>query len=283
MAKIKYSRRTKKAYKSKKTYKPKKSKTTKNYVKKVVKDTLARKIETKVFQAGAIIFPSQINNGQGSLLDNCIALTPSSPSMSNCQYYSIGNGTGQDQRIGDEIYNKGIYFSYQIIPNAYNATNNVSPCPMYVMLYFIKPKIGEQGGPTVSNYISGSSSAIFFENLANATSGLTGTFYDLSRRIDKDNYEIIAIKQHKVGFAGISGTGASTAYYGFNNNDFKLLSTGRIKLPTPKQLKVDRLGNIKYQPIYCLIQYIRVDNIVANITQKPFQFTYNIAQYFTDM
>lgn len=283
MAKTKLYRRAKKSYRVKKTYKRKKPSTSKKFVKKIVKDTLARKIETKVVQSGAIIFPKQINASTSSFTDNAISILPSSPSMSNCVYYTIGPGVGQDQRIGDEIYNKGTYFRYQIVPNAYNATTNPNPCPLYVVLYFIKPKNTELGGPAVSNYVSGSSSCIFFENLTNATSGLTGTFYDLSRRIDTDNYEIISIKRHKLGYASTSGTGASTAFYGYNNNDFKLLCEGKVKIQAPKQIKFDRLGNMRYQPIWCLIQYIRVDNITANISHTPFQFTFNIAQYFTDM
>ena len=244
---------------------------------------MARKVETKVVQSSAILFPKQINASTSSMTDNVISLLPASPSMSNCTYYFIGNGSGQDQRIGDEIYNKGTYFRYQLIPNAYNASTNPNPCPLYVVLYIIRPKNTELGGPTVTNYVSGSSSAIFFENISNATSGLTGSMYDLTRRIDTDNYEIIAVKRHKLGYASTSGTGASTAYYGYNNNDFNLLCEGKIKIDTPKKIVFDRLGNMRYQPIWCMIQYIRVDNITANITHQPFQFTFNIAQYYTDL
>lgn len=269
--------------KNKKSYK-KKVKTSYKKIEKVVKQTLGRQVEKKVFQTGSIIFPGQINSSLTTLSNNFICVLPGSSSMAACQYYTIGNGVGQDQRIGDEINNKGCYFYYQMIPTPYNGATNPTPAPTYVYLYFFSPKVNETGGPALLNYLSGSSSAIFFENINNAGSGLAGSFYDFTRRIDTDNYKIIAIRKHKLGFSSIPGTGSTASMYNFNNNDFSMVCSGRLKLTSPKVLKYDRLGNIKYQPVYCMIQYVRADNIpVTNQSHTPIQFTFNITQYFTDL
>lgn len=268
---------------SRKSYLAKK-KASVSTVKKIVKQTLARNIETKVVQTAGTLQPRVLNSGSVVFNDNNLTLTPWTTGFVNTQGYQIGNGVGQDQRIGDEVRLKGVYLNYQITPNAQNATTNASPKPMVIRIYFIRPKINETGGPTLQNYVSGSANAIFFENQANADSGFTGNLIDLNRKIDRDNYTVIGIRTHKLGYSSFAGASVPAERSGFNNNDFQFMCMGRFKLKSPKMFKFDRNDAPKMQPIYAIIQVMPADNTGSLFTDvtRPVTFSYNIACYFTD-
>lgn len=248
----------------------------------VVKKVLGRQIETKMIQLDGTLNPVCLQSATASIASNNFCLTPVTGSFTNTNGCNIGNGVGMDQRIGDEIRIKSIKFDYAIFPLPYNATTNSEVRPMVVTIYVVRPKNGEIRGPFLNNYVS-STSAIFYESNSNAGSGMVGNLTDIVRRIDKENYEVLAVRQHKVFYSGVSGTGVpSTGVYGFNNNDFSFMARGSIRLSTPKIVKYDRVDEPKIQPIYAILQWQYADNTVAPSTRQALQWTVNNCIYFTD-
>lgn len=249
---------------------------------KVVKRVLSRQAETKCIQLDGTLNPVSLQSGTASIASNNFTLTPVASTFSNTSGCLIGEGVNQDQRVGSSINIKGIYFDYSLFPLPYNVATNSEVKPMVVNLWFVRPKNGEIRGPALQNYVSGSS-AIFFENQTNAGSGMVGNLSDLTRRIDKDNYQVLAFRQHKIFYSQVSGTGAPSNVYGYANNDFKFMAQGRVVLRTPKLVKYDRIDEPKIQPVYMILQWVYADNSVAPTTRQPLQISLNNTIYYTDM
>ena len=249
---------------------------------KVVKNVISKQVETKVVQLGGDLTPRCIQSGttQTQFDATCAMVSPYGGSASLTQPYPIiGNGVGQDQRVGDEIRIKGIYINYILTANPYNATFNTTPKACIATVYVVQPKVGSVFGLSVSDIQSGAG-AIWFENQANADSGMTGSTIDTLRKIDSDNFRVLYEKTHKIGWAGslTSGNAVST----FQNNDFKQLSYGRIKLKGWNH-KFTRLERPQRQPYYIFCQVMSADGTVQGLSELQVKMSYNETIYFTDM
>lgn len=253
-------------------------------ISKVVKNVLAKQVETKCIQLASTYFPRCINSTTVNINDNNICLTPISNFFTNTSGVIIGQGVGQSDRIGAEITMKAAYLSYQITPMPYNLSLNAIPKPTVVRLYFYTPKVGQNQGPDIGRYISGSANCDWFENTGNVDSGLVGNLTDLNRKIDTDNYRVLGIRTHKIGYSTTNGnTGALTTSYGFSNNDFKFMANGRFKITSPKKIAFDRQTYPKIQPVYCMVQVLNADNTINAAANTPIQMSWNLTCYFTDL
>lgn len=250
----------------------------------VVNNVLSKRAETKVFQTYGSFLPVTLQPGITTLTVNAMCLTPASNNFTNCGFYTIDRGTGPGQRVGDEITVKAIYFKYQIIPTPYNATTNPIPEPMVVNIWFISPKVGQALGPDPNRIISGGSSN-FFENTTGITSGLDGTSADFLRRVDRDNYELLGFRQHKVFWAGTSGlTGSLSSYYNYANNDFKFMSEGRIKLKGGKMAFDAASQNPQKRSVYAIYQVVLADGgVPPPIGRQMIDLKFNVSCYYSDM
>lgn len=249
----------------------------------VVKRVLDKRVEVKCIQTSATYFPRTLGSTATSLSDNNVCLTPINAFFAATAGTIITEGTGQDERIGNEITMKAAYLNYSLTPMPYNATTNPTPKPMVCTIYIIRPKVGQTQGPDLGLYLSGNANSNFFENQFNFDSGFVGNLNDLTRKIDTENYDIIAVRQHKLGYSATSGTGSLPAYYGYSNNDFKFMHQGRIKITSPKKISYDRQGYPKVQPIYALIQCVSADNLINTFPTTAVQWQWNISTYYTDM
>lgn len=253
-------------------------------VKKVVNKVLSSKVETKCLQqagslTGRALSPSTT---AGEWYASNICLTPQGATIgafTTSPYLILGPGVGQDQRSGDECRIKATYFNYQVLAKPYDATFNSVPAAQIVTLYFIRPKTRNQYGLTMDNITSGAN-AIFFENQTNGDSGLTGNLLDLLRKIDKDNYELIAVRQHKIGYQGNLNT--SNQLSTLPNNDALMFAKGRVKIKG-YTWKVDRNETFMKQNIYCFAYSLRADGTSTASSQIPVQINYNVSVYYTDM
>lgn len=253
-------------------------------VKKVVNKVLSTKVETKVLQQAGSLTGRALSSSTTAAewYASNVCLTPQGATIAaftTSPYLILGNGVGQAQRIGDECKIKATYFNYQIFARPYDATFNTVPAPQIVTLFFIKPKTRNQLGLTVSNIVAGTD-AIFFENQTNTDSGLTGNLLDLLRKIDKDNYQVIAIRQHKVGWAGNLNT--SNQLSTLPNNDMPIHVKGRVKIQG-YNWKVDRNELFEKQNIYCFAYSLRADGTATASSQIPTSINYNVSVYYTDM
>lgn len=249
----------------------------------VVKKVLAKKVETKVRQDAGSLVPRCIQNGMTQTeFDNlCFMCTPQGATIGAISqaYPIIGNSISQDGRIGDEILIKGHYINYIVNARSYNATTNTLPRSNIVQIWVVRAKTGNANG--LNGFaIQSSSSANFFENQADGDSGMVGSVYDTIRKVDRDNYKVLAFRQHKIGWSGTLNTSNSVASY--QNNDFRQYATGRIKLKG-YNLKFDRLDRPQCDPIYMFIQVMAADGSTYATSQIPVDFKFNSTIYFTDM
>lgn len=250
---------------------------------KVVKKVLGRTAETKVIQiAGSMAVKSvQAGTTQTQFDAQCVMITPQGGTISaiNQPYAINGQGIGQDQHTGDEIKIKGQYINYLAYPQPYNATFNPVPAPGILFLFVVKPKIGNANGILVTS-VQASVLANLFENQFNTDSGLAGNLLDMVRKIDRDNWQVVAIRQHKLGYAGNLNT--SNQLSTLPNNDFPAYIKGRFKV-RGRNLKFDRLDRAQEQPYYMFAHWVRADNVAIPASHIPLSVEYNIATYYTDM
>lgn len=260
----------------------------KKYMSRTVKEVISKvksqmKPEVKCLQLAGNLNPRAFTTAstntefQGAVIN----LVPQGATLGAYvgNYLILANGIGKDQRIGDEVKMVGTYFNYQVLALGYDATYNLVPAPQIVTLFFVKPKIGSALGLDISNIVAGAN-ANFFENIANGDSGFTGNLQDYLRKIDRDNYNVIAIRQHKVGWSSNLTTSdtASTR----PNNDFPVFVKGRVKIPS-YIWKVNRQNVGQQRNIYCFAYTMRADNIAISASQIPVRVNFNLSCYYTDV
>ena len=252
-------------------------------IKAVVKKVLGNQVETKVAQDAGSLVPRCIQNSmtQTQFDALCFMCTPQGGVIGAITqaYPIIGNGIGQNQRIGDEIKIKGHYINYIVNARPFNATTNTTPKSNIVQVWVVQPKTGNKLGLTAGQ-IQSSSSADFFENQADSDSGMVGNVYDTIRKVDRDNFRVLYKRTHKIGWSGSLNTTDVTAT--LNNNDFKQFQTGRIKIKG-HNLKFDRLDSPQKVPIYMFVQVMAADGTTYNTTQIPVDFKFNSSIYYTDL
>jgi len=241
------------------------------------------KPETKCIQiSGTTVARSLVTSTSQAQFDaNCVMITPLGaliPSVTQA-YPICPYGTGNDQRVGDEILIKAIYINWIASALPYSVTTNPVPRAFLFTVFVIRPKRANTGGLT-SNAIIASANSDFFEYEDNTGSGLTGNLLDTLKKVDKDNYKVVYKKTFKMGYTGnlTSGNVATT----LGNNDFKQLARGHIKIPIGK-FKFNRLNFYEGQPLYMFTQCTPVD-ITSNFsaTDIPCSFAFNDAVYYTD-
>ena len=252
-------------------------------IKKVVNQVLARKVETKVNQYFGSLTVRSITAAttQAQFDSGCLMITPQGAVLPGITqgYPVIANGVGQDQRIGDECKIKGQYLNFVLSANDYDATFNPTPSPQLVTVWVVRPKIRNGLGLTLSDIQSGSS-AIFFENQFNADSGLTGTFIDMLRKVDTDNYTVVSHRTYKVGWQGNLST--TNVVSSFQSNDYKQFYKGRIKIPA-YTWKCDRLELHQGRNTYIFLTTMNGNGITGSTTFLPCSFDFNLTTYYTDM
>lgn len=252
-------------------------------IKAVVKKVLGKQVETKVAQDAGSLVPRCIQNTltQTQFDALCFMCTPQGATIGAITqaYPIIGNGIGQNQRIGDEIRIKGHYINYIVNARPFNATTNTSPKSNIVQVWVVQPKTANANGLNGFT-VQSSSSAVFFENQADSDSGMAGTVFDMIRKVDRDNFRVLYKRTHKIGWSGSLNTTDVTAT--LNNNDFKQYETGRIKIKG-HNLKFDRLDRPQKIPIYMFVQVMAADGSTYATTQIPVDFKFNSSIYYTDL
>lgn len=228
----------KKIYKKKAVKKPtyrKKRVYKKKITTSIVKRVISRMAEKK---RGTI----QVNSSLTSYNSGITPILPMTPYTTNG--IIITQGTGQGDRIGNQIRLTSVVMKYVIFPAPYNATTNLIPQPMNVILYWFKSK--------VNSTVLLTSLPNFFQNGDSATtpqSNLFDQLYDLNT----DQYTLIAKRVYKLGYASDTGTGNQAAAQSFANNDYKYNIIGKINL-TKYCPKIVRYNDSSNNPTTPLVQ-----------------------------
>lgn len=250
---------------------------------RAVKKAVTSSAEAKCLQLSGSLTVRAISSASTDAFVNnaCMCLTPQGATIAAFQtpYMILANGVGQDQRIGDKVAIKATYLDYLIYAKPYDATFNTVPAPQVVTVLIIRPKTANKYGLS-PQFIRAGADAILFENQANADSGLGGTLSDILRKIDTDNYSVLARREYKIGYQG--NLSSSNTLSTLPNNDFPAYVKDRVKLKGGSW-QVNRSEVYEGQTTYALVFSLRADGTAVATSQIPVAFDFNVAVYYTDL
>jgi len=214
-------------------------------IKQYVKKTVHAQIENKCFQVN----PGQLGFGNVNESPEFNAF----PCAPLAGIWSIAQGTGQGNRIGNIIKVRKTYLSYILRPSPYDATTypNPQPCIVKLMLGYVKnsPSFLPVAADIQQIFNAGSTSA-----------APVGTLKDLISVYNNDYWAIKKSWTHKMGFAISGGTGSSPGVQQHANNDFNYNAMGRIDIT-------------KYMPKTCVFN----DAVNTTNTKNLFFMFYAVA------
>jgi len=183
-------------------------------IKTYVQKEIARDIENKSVQ---------INGGAnfGSYLED---LTLNAyPMLPYTGYWSVTQGVGAGNRIGNQIKTRKLMLNYVLFPLPYDATSNPNPIPCEVIMYLGYVK----NTPAV---LPGATDFTYFYQSGNSSVTPAGSLRDLIAVNNKDYWVIKKRWSHKIGFSNNQGTGGVANYQYQANNDFKLNVVRRLDI-----------------------------------------------------
>lgn len=187
-------------------------------VKRFVKTSFHRMIENKRMTTEFTKNLFNISAGVPGFQPNCII--PLCPNAATGGIYTIPQGVGQQQRIGNQVSVKKAYLRGILVPSVYNAVSNPTPAPLNVKMWIISFKRNVLQQTQADCYQTVANT--FFAN-GNTSIGLLGTLYDLVTPHNKDVVNVHYQRTFKLGYASYAGmTGGSSVTDPKTDNDYKL-------------------------------------------------------------
>lgn len=230
---------------------------------KKVKRVVNKMSETKVVNNASVSRPiyNVLNSSQfqGSII-------PLGPGSASPALFTISQGTGQGNRVGNKIQTVKMMLRGNVRLNTYfNNTTNYNPIPGYVTMWIVKLKpFLNDDVTTLKAVIDGS----FFQSGSGGV-GMSGQTSDLYRQVNSQQIQLIKRRVWKVGTSsfpggGASGTGDQSNQY-WNNNDFSLTRIFKqdITKAVPKVMAFnDANDNYVNRHSYLFFTFIRMDGAI---------------------
>lgn len=271
---MKYYKKKPKAYK-KKSYAKKVRRV--SSIKNIVKKTINRMTETKSqsYTSGNTMLPlhSAID---ATFLNQTINLAPMSTTL------IIQQGTGEDERIGNNITTVKAQLKIAIFPVSYNATYNPNPKPQIIQLFLWKPRKNMSLGSAQA--IADDTTGEFFQ-VGSSSEGFQSRYLDYQRPVNKDRLILFKKFVFKVGFQTGMGAAASPIGQYMANNDFKMniLKTINITKYLPKKVMFNDADNDSHSdPLYMTICPFTADGSAPVANEYQNQYAYAIDYFFKD-
>lgn len=212
---------------------------------------------------------------------NCINLVPSSGT------YTIAQGVGQGQRIGNKVGVKRAILRLTMQPLPYNLTSNSVPVPQVVVGYLFSLKSVNAALSNAQAAVNGSG-GFFFQN-GNASIGFRGTLSDYQNLVNKDVITPYKRFVFKVGAQHYSSnTGNQANLFNYTNNDFKMcaLSSTNVTKWFPKTLRFeDGFSDTQCRQLFAVFGPADADGGInaSGFNAIPLNWSYTIDLDYTDM
>ena len=236
-------------------------------VKRYVNKTIHKNIENKIVEKQAL----------GATVTD-YAFAPSLLVDSLIPYSLISQGTGQGDRIGNQIRTRKLLFKYVLTPNKYDATVNPGPIPQDVIIMFGKVKNSRPQQPISTDFAK-------LYQLGDSVVAPNSTLLDLVRDVNKDWFTVYKICKHKIGYQAVNYSGASLPNEGFANNDYKfnVIRTLDLTKYCPKNIKFnDTTSQPTNDGFWMWAMCVNADG-TANVTNSvPALMTYVISYSYED-
>lgn len=195
-----------------------------------------------------------VKRALGSVIENkTVAVTASSefgsinespdmnvyPMLPYTGYLTIPQGVTQGTRTGNQVKIRRVMLNYVLHPLRYDATTNITPQPLEVLLYLgtIKRAKGEiPFAPDFSNLFQ----------LGGTSTAPTGTISDICFDINKDFWDIKKSWSHKLGYSDYDGAGTNSNFQRYANNDYKLSYVRKLDITKlcPSSIKFDDSNSV---------------------------------------
>lgn len=256
------------------TFRRFKAKVRRASVKRVVKQVLARDVETKSAETGQQInrlyYPTNLAN---FMVLNIMRISPGNS-------LPINQGTGNGARVGNRCRIRRLMFNMQIRPRPYDNTDNNTPKPQVgkVVLFYMRKT------PTAVN-TTGNEPVVDFFQLGNTTDAIKGQLIDQMQNYNTDKYRVFASRTFKVGFSQYEGDGLNSGSQAFANNDFKYAY--QVKWDVTKYVpKLLRYNDDDVTPLsralYAMVYYSPADGSTGSSTQIPLTCTWWVQCKYED-
>lgn len=248
---------------------PLRAKKPKRTMAKLIKSVIQTQTEIKrVQQEGEFSFGGWLNNATL----NVKTLGPSPVFM------PIDQGTQQGQRCGVKIRTKKVTLKMIILPNPYNATNNVSPGPMEILVYIgrCKNKISTPVALDFNN----------FYQAGNTSLAPDGSLMDAVSYVNKDYWTITRQFRFKVGTAEYGGTAGVPAQQYYSNNDYKFNAIRTVDLTKSFAATYqfnDALNDPTNSQTYMMIEAVGANGNAFGPTQLPAKIIWQLDYQYTDL
>jgi len=267
-------------FKKRRSYKPKaskkkfarggrKSSAVSSAVKTYVKRTLHAEIENKCVQISA---GNSFGNVNESTDFNAYPMCPLAG------YWTVGQGVGQGNRVGNIIKTRKVYLNYVLRPTAYDAVFNPSPrpCEIQLMLGYVKNTPCFAPVPGDINQLFNSGSSIVSP---------IGTLRDIISVINTDYWTIKKRWTHKIGYSQATGTGGNVANNFFANNDFKFNAVQRIDITKhcpATHVFNDASGTTNTRNLFLMYYAVAADGFNFGATTLPSNIEFWVDFHYED-
>ena len=208
------------------------------------------------------------NVASADWLSSVVNLLPEATGGSTWQY-SCNQGTGESDRIGNEIRPTSLMLTGVLRANlAFDNTGNYNPCPLRVTMWIVRIKKHLTDSSTNLEQIVDNT---FFQ-AGNTSSGMFGTTLDLTRTPNPDQITVVMKKtfylgasDYVSGFAVNSGNNVSQRYA---DNGTTISRMFRINLTKylPKKLTFNDGGNttpVNARKMWFMITTQRIDGSIS--------------------
>lgn len=187
---------------------------------------------------------------------------------------TVSQGTGQAQRVGNEInvIKANLKGYVNILP--YNFTTNPQPCPVYVKMWLCRRK---QGSPGITGLPSSADYNQWFQS-GSGTIGFQGNMLDMTFDTNKDYWTVLATKTIQLG--NNSPTSSSSA-----------ILSGNLGVSQPFSFNFAKhIGKLKYndtfntptnKELYLVFQNVLADGSTGNAISAT-EIHYNIEWTYED-
>jgi len=239
-------------------------------IKSYVKQTVHAQIENKSVQInpGPLLFGNVLESPDFNAY----------PMLPLTTYWTINQGSGQGNRVGNIIKTRKVMLNYILNPVAYDAGVNPNPSPSEVRLMLGYVKNTPSFAP-----IAGDINQLF--NSGSTTIAPVGNLKDLVSVYNKDYWSIKKSWTHKLGFASSTGTGSLPGAQFYANNDFKLNVMKRLditKLCPKTCIFNDTSGTTNTKNLFFMFYAVSTQGATTSNITTPVRIDYWIDYIYED-
>lgn len=190
----------------------------------------------------------------------------------------IPPGTGQGNRLGNEISTKKLVFKGTLTPLPYDSTFNAAPQPVQVKMWIFYDKTDPVALPNPP------AASDFFQN-GNGSKGFQNDLVDMWSPVNTDRYRVFKSKVFKLGAAMNSGSGGNPALQNSANNDFKYNCNFSINLTKyyTKRVKFNDGSTVPTtRGLFCMFAYANATGLPVTVSQYTVGLQYMLDYTFED-